>query len=176
MRRLFRWLLWRLLALLTLLGSASWFGGWNPKIPVEDATSADWNHDTFWHHPWGASGVHRGIDIFAESGTPVIAPLFGRVTATGRNRLGGNFVQMIDSRLRYHYFSHLQSVDADKGEFVFPGEKIGTVGNTGNARNRPAHVHYEVRTIIPYLWRLDPFAPQGWRKIYYLNPHELLLK
>ena len=42
-------------------------------IPVAGATSADWNHETFWYEPWGASGVHKGIDIFAPEGRPVVA-------------------------------------------------------------------------------------------------------
>ena len=42
-------------------------------IPVEGATSSDWHADTFWYEPWGKSGVHKGIDIFARRGTNVIA-------------------------------------------------------------------------------------------------------
>lgn len=42
-------------------------------IPVENATTSDWNKDTFWHEPWGASGVHKGIDIFAPKGRHVLA-------------------------------------------------------------------------------------------------------
>ncbi|GAB6140921.1 hypothetical protein JCM14076_16500 [Methylosoma difficile] len=37
-------------------------------IPVEGATAADWHPQSFWYHPWGRSGTHKGIDIFARSG------------------------------------------------------------------------------------------------------------
>ena len=33
--------------------------------PVENATSNDWNHNTFWYEPWGRSGVHK-VSIFLE--------------------------------------------------------------------------------------------------------------
>jgi murein DD-endopeptidase MepM/ murein hydrolase activator NlpD len=43
------------------------------KIPVVGAPSKDWNYKAFWYYPWGRSGVHKGIDIFAKEGTPVFA-------------------------------------------------------------------------------------------------------
>lgn len=42
-------------------------------IPVKGATHSDWNANTFWHEPWGSSGVHKGIDIFSKKGASVIA-------------------------------------------------------------------------------------------------------
>ena len=36
-----------------------------PQIPVAGASARDWNPRTFWFEPWGRSGVHKGIDIFA---------------------------------------------------------------------------------------------------------------
>ena len=45
-----------------------------PLIPVQDAGQKDWHKETFWYEPWGSSGVHKGIDIIARHGTPVLAP------------------------------------------------------------------------------------------------------
>jgi hypothetical protein len=45
----------------------------NARIPVQGASVRDWNPRAFWYEPWGASGVHKGIDIFAPRGRPVIA-------------------------------------------------------------------------------------------------------
>lgn len=42
----------------------------SPIIPVKGASSKDWNSQTFWYEPWGASGVHKGIDIFAKKIPP----------------------------------------------------------------------------------------------------------
>jgi murein DD-endopeptidase MepM/ murein hydrolase activator NlpD len=43
-------------------------------IPVKDATSSSYNAKSFWYNPWGKSGTHKGVDIFANIGTKVIAP------------------------------------------------------------------------------------------------------
>ncbi len=61
---------------LIILGFIIGFGFLIPEpkhIPVIGATEADWNKDTFWYEPWGSSGVHKGVDIFAPQGKPVIA-------------------------------------------------------------------------------------------------------
>ena len=41
-------------------------------IPVKAARASDWNKNTFWYEPWGKSITHKGIDIFAKQGTPVL--------------------------------------------------------------------------------------------------------
>jgi hypothetical protein len=69
-------------------------------IPVEGATVADWNRDTFWHHPWGRSGVHKGIDIFAKEGTPVLAATGGVVLYAGTLRGEGLHERNGRARLR----------------------------------------------------------------------------
>jgi hypothetical protein len=47
------------------------------------------------------------------------------------------------------------------------------VGDTGNARGKPPHQHYAVLSVIPYPWRIDG-ATQGWKKMFYLDPGEIL--
>ena len=47
-------------------------------IPVKGATPADWNAKSFWFRPWGKSGVHHSIDIFAREGTAVTASSPGK--------------------------------------------------------------------------------------------------
>jgi hypothetical protein len=39
-----------------------------PTIPVQGATRADWHPHSFWYHPWGASGVHKGM-LLMSTGT-----------------------------------------------------------------------------------------------------------
>jgi peptidoglycan LD-endopeptidase LytH len=53
------------------------------QIPVAGASYKDWNPQSFWYHPWGRSGVHKGIDIFAKEGTPTIAATSGLVVYSG---------------------------------------------------------------------------------------------
>ncbi len=59
------------------------------RIPVVGASAADWNPRSFWYHPWGRSGMHKGIDIFAGEGVPVLAATNGVVVYTGFNDIGG---------------------------------------------------------------------------------------
>jgi murein DD-endopeptidase MepM/ murein hydrolase activator NlpD len=65
------------------------------KIPVAGASTADWNPASFWYHPWGRSGTHKGIDIFAKEGVPVLAANSGVVVYTGFNDIDGNIVAIL---------------------------------------------------------------------------------
>ncbi|MCP3963658.1 MAG: M23 family metallopeptidase [bacterium] len=142
-------------------------------VPVEGATPADWNHESFWHHPWGKSGVHKGIDIFAPRGTPVLASTSGLVIAAGDISLGGNVVSILGPKWRVHYYAHLQERSVTKGMSVRRGEQIGTVGNTGNAAGKPAHLHYAIVTVLPHPWRIR-WQPQGWKRMHFLDPDQVL--
>ena len=88
---------------------------------------------------------HEGIDIFAPRGTPVLAASDGFVTAVGQNRLGGNVVWVWNpSRGVRLYYAHLQDQLVRAGTFVKAGDTLGTVGNTGNAKTTPPHLHFGI--------------------------------
>jgi len=139
-------------------------------IPVAGASFADWNENTFWYEPWGASGVHKGIDIFAQKGTDVVAATGGLVVFRGENRLGGNVLLVLGPKWRLHYYAHMESSRASFGSVVSRGETIGLVGSTGNAAGKQSHLHYVILTAIPYPWRIDG-STQGWKKMFYLDPN-----
>lgn len=143
-------------------------------IPVQGASEQDWNHQTFWHEPWGKSGVHKGIDIFSSAGTPVISSTYGIVVFKGKIKLGGNVIAVLGPKWRVHYYAHLKNFNVTAGSIVKKSELIGSVGNSGNAKGKPPHLHYSIITLIPYLWRWDT-STQGWKKIFILNPSERLL-
>lgn len=149
--------------------------GWPERlvIPVAGATVNDWNEDTFWYEPWGASGVHKGIDIFASAGTPVIAATGGVVVYSGTLRVGGNAVIVLGPKWRFHYYAHLDSRDVAAGTFVAGGEQLGTVGNSGNAAGKPSHLHYSIVTMLPYPWRITT-ETQGWKRMFFLDPNAKL--
>ena len=88
---------------------------------------------------------HHGIDIFAPRNTPVLAAADGYVTSVGTNRLGGNVVWIFDpSRGQSHYYAHLETQAVSGGERVQAGDIVGYVGNTGNARTTPPHLHFGI--------------------------------
>ncbi|ABC33568.1 Membrane protein related to metalloendopeptidase [Hahella chejuensis KCTC 2396] len=145
----------------------------SPTIPVQGATSKDWNANTFWYEPWGKSGVHKGIDIFADAGTPVVSPTYGVVVFRGELGLGGKVVAVLGPKWRIHYFAHLKDHSVYPGYLVRTGTPLGTVGDTGNAKGKPPHLHYSAVTLLPYPWRADD-ATQGWKKMFFLDPNEVL--
>lgn len=142
-------------------------------IPVQDASSDDWNRDSFWYEPWGESGVHKGIDIFAPKGTPALAAVSGLVIYRDELEMGGKVMIILGPKWQLHYYAHLDSVGVRFGQWVSRGQKVGEVGNTGNAIGKPAHLHYSIMSLIP-----DPTQysskTQGWKRMFYLNPDELL--
>ena len=141
----------------------------HPALPVQGATRADWNPRSFWYYPWGASGVHKGIDIFAPEGRPVLAATPGLVIRSGLHGAGGNMIAVLGPRWRIHYYAHLSRRDVAGGDWVWQGEVLGAVGSTGNAVGKPPHLHYAIITAVPYPWRLTA-EPQGWQKTFFLDP------
>jgi murein DD-endopeptidase MepM/ murein hydrolase activator NlpD len=121
--------------------------------------------------------VHKGIDIFAKSGTPVLAATPGVVVMSGQFGAGGNAVAILGPQARLHYYAHLVLLDVSSGEWVTGGQSIGTVGTTGNAAGKPPHLHYTVVTLLPYPWRAVAALrgePQGWKQMFFLDPGALL--
>lgn len=145
----------------------------NLIIPVQGATKSDWNPKSFWFQPWGKSGVHRGIDIFAKEGTPVIADCTGLVVCAETIPDGGKIVSVLGPKWRIHYYAHLKSIKVITGDFVYQGNQIGTVGTTGNAVGKPPHLHYSIISQIPYVWRYK-YEKYGFDRMFYLNPSDKL--
>lgn len=103
---------------------------------------------------------HEGVDIFAPRGTPVVAAADGIVSSVGTNGLGGNVVWIArPGRGEFHYYAHLDRHAVTPGTLIERGEVVGTVGNTGNARQTAPHLHFGIYTPrgavdpLPYLAR-----------------------
>jgi peptidoglycan LD-endopeptidase LytH len=100
---------------------------------------------------------HHGIDIFAPRGTPVLAVAPGRASVR-ENRLGGKVIFLRDpSRGVSYYYAHLDSQLVAPGAEVQIGDTIGLVGNTGNARSTPPHLHFGI-----YRRGFGPRNPYAW--------------
>ena len=157
------------LVLLLLLIIAGFIPNQHLIIPVKDAGKNSYNAASFWYYPWGKSITHKGVDIFASIGSKVIAPCDGIILRCGQNNLGGNYVVLLSSKWRFHYFAHLSARYTDAGSIVKQGDIIAAVGTTGNAQGKTPHLHYEIHTLFPYIWQVDK-APQGYKKMWYINP------
>lgn len=143
------------------------------KIPVAGASKNDWNQQSFWFEPWGTSGVHKGIDIFADHGRPVVSTTDGMVLYTGNLAKGGNVVVVLGPKWRLHYFAHLETIDTSFLSLVLSGEAVGTVGDSGNAKGKPPHLHYSIVRLLPVPWAIDA-STQGYKKAFFINPGSYL--
>ena len=139
-------------------------------IPVAGATTSSWDDHSFWAYPWGTSITHKGIDIFAEKGTDVLSSTYGFVVYTYEGGKGGKSVMVIGPKWRFHYYAHLNEISTFPLEPMWPGKVLGTVGDTGNAKGKPPHLHYAITTPFPYWWLRDSEAVQGNRKMFHLDP------
>lgn len=143
-------------------------------IPVQGATPRDWNPRSFWFEPWGRSGVHKGIDIFAPRGRAVLAATPGLVVYRGTWGDGGTVVAVLGPKWRIHYYAHLVDGSTDGAVFVGRGALLGQVGTSGNAVGKAPHLHYAVVSLVPLPWRYST-ATQGWKRMFYLDPGEALV-
>ena len=99
---------------------------------------------SFWGD-WRSGGrLHQGVDVFAPRGTPVVAATAGIVRSTRPNNLGGKVVWLRDELGRSQYYAHLDSFVVSQGDRVEAGDTLGFVGNTGNARTTPPHLHFGI--------------------------------
>lgn len=142
-------------------------------IPVTGASQNDWNPRSFWFEPWGKSGVHKGIDIFAKANTPVLSTTDGVVIFRGELEFGGKVVAVLGPKWRVHYFAHLNSLDISLFAPVYSGQAIGKVGNTGNAAGKPPHLHYSILRLLPAPWAMDR-STQGYKKALFIDPDRYL--
>ncbi len=140
------------------------------QMPVQGASKNDYNAQSFWAYPWGKSVTHKGVDIFAKKGTAIKPATYGIVLYTGTLGIGGNVVCILSPKWKIHYYAHMQETKTSILSFVNQSTVIGTVGDSGNAKGKPLHLHYGVWTAIPYPWLYDDDAIQGWKKMFFLDP------
>ena len=113
------------------------------RFPV--AGLAKYSHD--WLYPRYGPGFrfHLGTDVFAALGTPLRSPVDGTVTS-GSGALGGLYVKIFMDDGTYFYFAHMSGlVDGfAEGMEVKTGDIVGYVGDSGNAKGTPPHLHIGV--------------------------------
>ena len=106
----------------------------------------------------GGRRGHRGVDIFAPRGTPVLSATNGRVYRVETTRIGGKVVWVRDSDEQQRvYYAHLDSQVVRTGMDVERGTVLGFVGNTGNARTTPPHLHFSVYSRGAVRGAVDPW-------------------
>jgi len=91
----------------------------------------------------GRRSLHRGLDVAARKGTPIIAPAEGVVSFSGPYGGYGNTVIVFHGYGVSTLYAHAEDLLVRAGQRVNRGDVLATVGMTG--RTTGAHLHYEVR-------------------------------
>lgn len=137
-------------------------------IPVA-GISASQIGDTFNDDRGDGERRHEALDIMAPAGTPVLAAARGTIEKLFRSGEGGNtvYVRSPDRRTLY-YYAHLQSYapGLGEGQVVDRGERLGTVGATGNADPAAPHLHFAIARIAA--------DAEWWESGRAVNPYPML--
>jgi murein DD-endopeptidase MepM/ murein hydrolase activator NlpD len=146
---------------------------------VQSAKSTDLDRDAFdlydhifpvrGRHDYGGPGAvfgtgraghsHQGHDVFANCGVPLVAARGGRVKFKQYHSAAGHYL-VIDGAgtgVDYAYMHLAEPSPFRAGDRVYTGQRIGSVGETGNARG--CHLHFELWGAPGWYDGGDPFDP-----------------
>lgn len=98
-----------------------------------------------WGAPRSGGRRHKGTDVMAPCGAPVIAVTNGTIQNLDSGGNGGTMLYLKASNGDVFFYAHLRGYSAGTsvGKRVSTGDLIAYNGNTGNARGGPCHIHFE---------------------------------
>ena len=138
-------------------------------IPVEGVPPSALS-DTFTQARASGARAHDAIDIMAARGRAVLAAADGRIEKLFWSEEGGRTVyeRSSDGR-RIYYYAHLDGYAPGlaEGQAVRRGQRIATVGSTGNADPAAPHLHFAIQEMAP---------GEAWYGGRAINPYPLLAK
>jgi murein DD-endopeptidase MepM/ murein hydrolase activator NlpD len=97
-----------------------------------------------WGAPRSGGRTHKGTDVFAPYGSPSYAVFDGVVRRLSTSSNGGLQVYLKADDGNEYFYAHMSSYASHAGQRVHAGDVIAYVGDTGNAKGGPPHVHFEV--------------------------------
>jgi len=114
---------------------------------------------------FGGPRDHKGQDIFAKCGTPIVAALSGEVTLAKFHDRAGNYAVIKADDGTSQAYMHMQSpASVVRRQRVVAGQALGRVGDTGRASG--CHLHFELWTAPGWYEGGRPVDPlsalQGW--------------
>lgn len=120
----------------------------NPKLAFPVKNGANKDIQSYWGVAReGGFRKHEGVDIFNKKGTPILAVEDGTIARVETTNLGGKVVwQRLGMFGQSIYYAHLDSQAVSVGQTVKKGDIVGFMGNTGNAKTTPSHLHFGIYT------------------------------
>jgi murein DD-endopeptidase MepM/ murein hydrolase activator NlpD len=118
-----------------------WDQKWDDWSNPRGTANTDFSRQPTYAGAGGHLNGHIGVDIFGPRGTAILAPVDGKV------KFGGNGLTVIveDPETGFsHWLGHLDSITVKEGDFVFAGQQVGTLGDSGNAKGTAPHLHYNI--------------------------------
>ena len=91
----------------------------------------------------GTSSFHRGLDVAAPTGTPIVASRSGTVSFAGWSGSYGYLVRVRHAGGDETWYAHQSRILVSLGEWVEQGQILGRVGSTGLSTG--PHIHFEIR-------------------------------
>lgn len=120
----------------------------------------------------GGARKHEGLDLLVLEGTPVVSPTDAVVRYVGNGVSSGHMVSTENPGGEQFRYMHLRNIgDIKRGDRLKAGDLIGYVGDTGNAKGGPPHLHFEIRkggtARDPYFRVTEEFS--GEEKLAFLD-------
>lgn len=123
--------------------------------PVEGPVLQPFSFDPA--HPY-AAGQHRGIDIGAATGTPVVAPAAGTVTFAGSVPTSGTSLTILTADGYSVTLTHMGTLAVARGATVAEGDAVGTVGPSGTPELDAPYLQLGIRVASDPNGYLDPLT------------------
>ena len=99
------------------------------------------------HAPRSGGRIHEGFDVTAACGTPLVAVRNGKMLRSGFDPVLYGWYLLLhgEGERRSYFYAHMpRPAVVRRGERVWEGERVGSVGETGNAVGTGCHLHFEI--------------------------------
>lgn len=118
-------------------------GGWVMPVAGDNEWSkGSWMPNTLTHR----GRTHAATDVYAARGTPIVAPVAGKVIGVKKSDIGGFTARIQGDDGIIYYFAHMdQAAVVKAGQRVLAGAHLGFVGNSGSASSTSTHLHFSMK-------------------------------